>query len=127
MPVRSLTSPVLRWPTRAAVEASARAWAQREAALRPDLLRVGMFGSYARGTAGVGSDLDLLVVVRESAVPFARRAADWDLTSLPVPAELLVYTWAEWVALEQGATRFAATLAREAVWLVGRPGVPDGG
>jgi hypothetical protein len=37
-----------------------------------------------------------VAVVRESDQPFERRAADWDLTSLPVPAEVLVYAEGEW-------------------------------
>lgn len=43
----------------------------------------------ARGDAGVGSDLDLEAVVEQSALPFERRAVEWDLQSLPVPGDLL--------------------------------------
>jgi hypothetical protein len=39
---------------------------------------------------------------------------EWDTTGLPVPADLLVYTWEEWQAL---VGRFRDTLEREAVWL----------
>ena len=52
MPVRSLTSSVLKWPDRARVERELRAWADRERERRPELLRLGYFGSYARGDAG---------------------------------------------------------------------------
>jgi predicted nucleotidyltransferase len=63
---------------------------------------VGYFGSYARGDWGVGSDLDLVVIVEASAEPFERRA---------VPVDLLVYTRAEWTRL--------ASRPRDVVWLVG--------
>jgi predicted nucleotidyltransferase len=86
--------------------------------VRPDLIGLAVFGSYARGDAGVGSDLDLLAVVREATLPFARRAAQWDLTALPVPAEILVYTEAEWTRLRAAETRFARTLRNELVWLL---------
>lgn len=117
MPVRSSTSSVLRWPEPSTVVAAARAWAERERGQRPELVKLGVFGSYARGDAGVGSDLDLVAVVRETAVPFERRAAAWDLNPLPVPAEILVYTVAEWAVLHQRGDRFARMLASEAVWL----------
>jgi len=92
-------------------------WAVREAARHPGLLRLGYFGSYARGEAGVGSDLDLIAVVESSPEPFERRALAWDLNTLPVPAELLVYTRLEWERLQQQGGRFARTLKEEARWL----------
>jgi predicted nucleotidyltransferase len=104
------------------VEAAARAFARAEAARRPGLLRLGYFGSYARGDAGVGSDLDLVAVVEASALPFERRPVEWDLAGLPVPAEILVYTRAEWAAMEARGDRFARTLRAETVWLLDRGG-----
>ncbi|MEW5717558.1 MAG: nucleotidyltransferase domain-containing protein [Chloroflexota bacterium] len=80
--------------------------------------RIGYFGSYARGDWGVGSDLDLIVIVDDSAQPFERRARDWDTTELPVPTDVLVYTWQEWESLRQ--KRFRQTLANEAVWIYDR-------
>lgn len=117
MPVRSLTSSVLRWPDRKAVEKGVVDWAAREAPRHPGLVRLGYFGSYARGDAGVGSDLDLIAVVERSPEPFERRALSWEIGSLPVPAELLVYTLQEWDDLQQRGGRFPQTLQREARWL----------
>jgi predicted nucleotidyltransferase len=108
---------VLKWPDAAAVEQALRGWAQREWRARPELVRLGVFGSYARGDAGVGSDLDLVAVVRASSEPFARRGVAWDLTSLPVPAEILVYTDQEWQAMQRRGGRFAEVIARETRWI----------
>ena len=117
MPVRSLRTSVFRWPDRREVGRKVAEWAVREAARHPGLLRLGYFGSYARGEAGVGSDLDLIAVVESSSEPFERRALAWDLNTLPVPAELLVYTRLEWERLQQQGGRFARTLKEEARWL----------
>ena len=117
MPVRSLTSSVLKWPDRAAVDVAARRWAEQQVGLHPELQRLGYFGSYARGDWGVGSDLDLIAVVIQSDLPFEERPLGWDLTPLPVPAEILVYTQVEWRRLEQEGGRFAATIRAEVVWL----------
>jgi hypothetical protein len=38
--------------------------------------------------------------------------------SLPVPAEVLIYTDSEWKALQASASRFAKQLAREVVWVL---------
>lgn len=115
MPVRSLNSPVLKWPGRAAVDAAVRALAARLAPLHPELERFGYFGSYARGDAGPGSDIDLVALVDRSGRAFRERALDFDIRGMPVPAELLVYTADEWRAEHAGA--FVRGIEREAVWV----------
>jgi predicted nucleotidyltransferase len=77
---------------------------------------VGYFGSYARGDWGVGSDLDMVIVVEESTQPFERRAIEWDLTSLPVPADVMVYTLAEWQS-SRSQSKFFQMLQEETVWV----------
>jgi predicted nucleotidyltransferase len=118
LPVRSLSSSVFTWPDQSTVVRALNDWAERAVDARPDLLRVGYFGSYARGDWGVGSDLDVIIVVRESSTPLIRRAAEWDLTRLPVPADVLVYTESEWRSLAESGIRFARVARDEVVWLI---------
>ncbi len=66
------------------------AWARLAGERHPELERVAYFGSYARDDWGIGSDLDVLLVLSEAHAPFIERAAAWDLLSLPVPVDLLV-------------------------------------
>jgi uncharacterized protein len=117
MPVRSLRSSVLVWPDRAQVTRAARSWAGAASSQHPGVVRIGYFGSYARDHAGVGSDLDLVAIVRDSEEPFVQRGAAWPVEQLPVPADLLVYTQEEWDCLTAGNTRFARVLRDEVVWL----------
>jgi hypothetical protein len=70
----------------------------------------------------VGSDLDLVMIVEGSDEPFEHRAAHWDLSSLPVPTQMIVYTAREWLALQKTGSRFARTLAEQTVWVFGRDG-----
>lgn len=56
MPVRSSTSSVLKWPDAESVRRALVAWVAEEAPRHPGLLRLGYFGSYARGDWGVGSN-----------------------------------------------------------------------
>ena len=119
MPVRLLNSFVLKWPNARTVDEAVRRWAEKVAQQRQDVIRIGYFGSYARGDWGVGSDLDLVIVVENSDQPFERRPAKWDVMELPVPADVLVYTKEEWQSLSQRG-RFYQTVMREAIWVYGR-------
>lgn len=104
-------------PDRSPVEQVLRDWAAEERARHPQPVRLGYFGSYARGDWGVGSDLDVLVIVQDSALPFQARAADWAFERLPVSTDLLVDTEREWDDLRRSGSRFAATLANEVIWV----------
>jgi predicted nucleotidyltransferase len=98
------------------VDQEARRWAERAAADRKDVLRIGYFGSYARGDWGVGSDLDVVVVLERSEQPFERRGAEWDTVGLPVPADVLIYTQEEWDRFGQ-RRQFHQTVTQETVWV----------
>ena len=93
-----------------------RLWTAEQFRVQPNIIRLGYFGSYARGDWGVGSDLDLIAIVNETSQPFERRALQWDLKGLPVPAEIIVYTLSEWEDLQKRDTKFARMLKRETVW-----------
>ncbi len=117
MPVRSLNSRVFRWPHKNRVDEAVRLWASALAEQHAGVVGIGYFGSYARGDWGVGSDLDLVVIMDTSAEPFAERARSWDLHGLPVHADLLIYTSDEWQELRSRGGRFARTLEQETVWV----------
>lgn len=119
MPATSSTSSVKRWPTPEEVLAALREWATVQAAVRPDLIALGYFGSHARGDTGFGSDLDVVAVVRDSAVPRLERNGDWPYELLPVPADLLVYTLEEWERMRGRGGRFARMMDEETVWVIG--------
>jgi predicted nucleotidyltransferase len=123
MPVRSSSSSVLIWPDQEMVEQAAREWAEAAIAAHPELVRLGYFGSYARGDWGVGSDLDLIAVVAEAWETFERRGLTFDLLSVPVPAEILVYTQTELDRLRRDSGRFARMVDEEVVWLYERKAV----
>ncbi len=95
-------------------------WVAKVVEHRPDVIRIGCFGSYARGDWGVGSDLDLIVIVENSSQPFEMRPGDFDAQQLPVPTDLLVYTREEWQSL-RSQSKFLQTMEREAVWIYSRP------
>lgn len=120
MPVRSLNSSVIRWPDLQSVDQAVRDWVDQQVQHSTDILRVGYFGSYARGDWGVSSDLDVILIVKHSDQPFWRRALKWDVLHLPVPVDLLVYTQEEWQNLIKQGGRFPHTVEKEAIWIFQR-------
>lgn len=117
MPVTSSTSSVKRWPNAETVIAALEVWGAEAARRRDDLIALGYFGSYARGDAGFGSDLDLLMIVETDPRPFMERNIGVRTQTLPVPVDLLIYTVTEWEDLLAADGRFARTLSAEARWL----------
>ena len=117
MPVRSLTQSLLRWPEPEQVLAQVRDWAVRIAADHPGLERVGVFGSYGRGEAGVGSDLDLLLIDADARGSQQRRLPLWPLEELPLSCDALVLTPSEHATLLASGTAMAAALGRDSRWL----------
>jgi uncharacterized protein len=122
MPVTSSRSSIKRWPSAERVHHASEAWAQQLVAANPAVVAVGCFGSYARGEAGVGSDIDLLVVRRDDTpIPHLLGA---DVDALPVPTDILHYTEAELAALLERGGRMARVVRDEALWFVGGPRIP---
>jgi UTP:GlnB (protein PII) uridylyltransferase len=117
MPVRSLTQSLLRWPEPELILAQVAAWAAAVAADHPGLVRVGVFGSYGRGDAGVGSDLDLLLIDRQAAGPQHQRLLTWPLADLPLSCDALVLTPQEHEDLMAGGSAMACALLNECRWL----------
>ena len=121
MPVPSLNGSVRRWPAAAEVLEQAERWAALQRSAHPDLMAVGVFGSYGRGTAGVGSDLDLLLILQRCDEPIWERLRRWDTRSLPLACDLIVYSLTEWRSLPQWNPRLAQALRNDTRWLGDQP------
>ncbi len=81
--------------------------------LQPE--RIYLFGSQARGEAGAGSDIDLLVVLSHSDLPRHKREAHsynllWGMTQ---SVDVIVLTQAEFERSSQVTTSLASTVLRE--------------
>ena len=120
MPARSSITSVWDWPTPDEVLCALEGWATAQAALRPELVALGYFGSHARGDTGFGSDLDVVAIVERSEHARLERNRDWPYERLPVPADLLVYTVEEWERMIRRGGRFARMMDEEAVWVLGK-------
>ncbi len=118
MPVRLLSSSVKKWPSAEEVFEAFRHWANGQTANRRDIKRIGCFGSIVNGKWGVGSDLDIIIVLSECNLLFTYRSKEWDITSLPVDADVVVLTDHE--IENHKSRRFREMLEREVRWIVGK-------
>ncbi|MFM7548024.1 MAG: nucleotidyltransferase domain-containing protein [Cyanobacteriota bacterium] len=78
---------------------------------------MGVFGSYGRGEAGVGSDLDQLLIDGRASGPQRGRLLLWPLAELPLSCDALVLTPAEYADLLAGGSAMAQALQRDCRWL----------
>ncbi|MBN2383649.1 nucleotidyltransferase domain-containing protein [bacterium] len=124
MPVRSLNSAVLTWPDREVVLKAFQTWI-RKYEHNPDIIRIGYYGSYARGDWGVGSDLDVLVLVEYSRVRLYERSRAFDLTELPVPADIIIYTLSEWDSMARAGQLFWRKVSAEIIWTFSKTVSPE--
>ena len=118
MPVRSLTQSVWRWPTPEQVLQQVQAWAVEQKKSAPGLQQVGVFGSYGRGSAGFGSDLDLLIVDLDARGGQIDRLQRWPFEQLPLSCDALVLTPMELTARLTDGSRMAAELQRDLRWML---------
>jgi uncharacterized protein len=107
-------------------------WLDREAALQaatdaalglaerfPEIEAILLFGSLARGDATPASDVDLLIILSSSDLPFLDRIPRYTPVIAPLGVEALPYTWAEFRRMrEEGNPLIAAALA-DGHWLYG--------
>ena len=98
--------------------AEAQLWAHDLKVLRTALAKVGVFGSCERGHAGVGSDLDLLLVDGAATGPQQQRLLTWPLEHLPLSCDALVLTPTELQELLASGSRMAIELQRDLRWLL---------
>jgi hypothetical protein len=60
---------------------------------REEVLAVVLFGSFARGGFGVGSDVDLLLILRESPLPFPDRIPLYRPVDFPIDVDVFPTPW----------------------------------
>ncbi|OGO40459.1 MAG: hypothetical protein A2Z04_06095 [Chloroflexi bacterium RBG_16_57_9] len=86
----------------------------------PEIEKVILFGSLARGDAVPGSDADLLLILRESHIPFLERGVLYQPEYVGLGVDVFAYTRAELDAMLAGGNTFVAQALREGIVLIGR-------
>lgn len=84
---------------------------------RAEVEKVGLFGSYATDTFGPASDVDLVIILKESSKVFLDRIPDYVPEHLTVSCDVFPYTAAEIDKMKQEGNRWIRHVLEEAVWL----------
>jgi len=96
--------------------AEIREWLDRQKPEHPEMIAAGLFGSYARGDYAPGSDIDLLIIVSASKEPrWFMRSSSFQTETLPLGADVFVYTQAERDQMEKTHPWFQHVLS-ETIW-----------
>lgn len=100
------------------VVAAARQWAEDLRRERPEVVRVGYFGSYAQDRYVPGSDLDVLIELSHSDKGrWVDRVVDYRPSGLPVPVDIFPYTTPELAEMHRNRFEFLQTILNQIVWL----------
>jgi predicted nucleotidyltransferase len=84
---------------------------------RPEVEKVGLFGSYATDTFGPASDVDVLVILRESFRRFPDSIPDYMPENLSVSCDVFPYTEEEIKKMKQDGNPWIRHVLKEAIWL----------
>lgn len=118
MPSRSSSSVRHDAAPKEQVVDAARTWAGQLMRERPEVVRVGYFGSYARGDYVPGSDLDVLIELSASDQDrWVDRVADYRPAGQAVPVDVFPYTTAELDEMRRSRHEFLQTILDEIAWL----------
>ena len=93
----------------------ARKTARQIADRNPEVLRIFLFGSFAREDYGTRSDLDLLIVLQKSDEAAPERINRFLAYAPAYPTDMLVYTDEELRARLSGGDAFLARALRESI------------
>lgn len=83
----------------------------------PEVEKVGFFGSYATNTFGPASDVDLLIILRESDKRFLDRIPDYIPENLSVACDVFPYTVKEMEKMRKDGNAWIRHVFVEVVWL----------
>lgn len=118
MPRRSSPSVKVTYFDKDLVWRSLRRFVAELAESHPEVQRVLLFGSLARGDAVPGSDVDLLLVLATSDEPFLDRIPRYTPSRFPAPVEVFPYTEGELEALLEQGNRFIRRALSEGICLL---------
>ncbi|MCX7924493.1 MAG: nucleotidyltransferase domain-containing protein [Fimbriimonadales bacterium] len=113
----SYGSVTVYWLDREAAKQQAKRAAEKLAQARPEVIAVYLFGSLAKNKAGPRSDVDILVVLRETDIPvwFKRQSVycEYFDEEIELPTELFCFTLEELPrkAVARHALQYAELLA----------------
>ncbi len=117
MPKKSSNSVKVVFADKANVLRQLKDYAKSLKRTNPEVEQVGYFGSYANDTYGPASDVDLLIILRQSDKRFLDRIPDFLPDNLSVCCDVFPYTSEEIEKMKQDGNPWICHVLKEVVWL----------
>ena len=117
MPEKSLNSVKVVFADKDKVLRQLKDYARKLKRSRPEVEKVGLFGSYATEAFGPASDVDLLIILRKSSKRFLDRIPDFIPDELCVSCDCFPYTSEEIEKMKQQCNPWIRHVLKEVVWL----------
>lgn len=114
---RSSNSVKVVFANKEKVLSEVRDYARQLKGSRPEVEKVGLFGSYATDTFGPASDVDLLIILHRSSKHFLDRIPDYVPENLSVGCDVFPYTRQEIERMQQEGSPWLQHILKEAIWL----------
>lgn len=86
----------------------------------PEIEKICLFGSFARNEAVPGSDVDILVVLASSDLPFRDRMGKYMPSSFPVGIDIFPYTRTEIETMLKAGNHFLKSATQDSILLFAR-------
>jgi predicted nucleotidyltransferase len=117
MPKKSSNSVKVVFADKAKVLRQLKEYSENITRAHPEVERVGYFGSYANETYGPASDVDILIILRQSDKRFLERIPDFIPDNLSVSCDCFPYTSEEIERMKQDDNPWIFHVLKEVVWL----------
>ena len=115
MAMRSFPSVKITYFDKQAVWEALREYLEQVERGRPEVEKVILFGSFLRGESVPGSDIDLLIILRESSIPFLERIPEYTPLHFPIGADVFPYTEQELEEMKQQGNFFLRKVLEEGI------------
>ena len=103
MQTRSSDSVKIRYLDKPGIKKAIERLAEELPQRHPEIEKIYLFGSFARDEAVPGSDVDILIVLTDSCLPFRDRIMKYMPSSFPVGIDVFPYTrWEMETMISQG-------------------------
>ena len=116
MPEKSSNSVKVVFADKTKVLRQLTEYAEKVKRTRPEVERIALFGSYATDKFGPASDVDLLIILRESSKRFLDRIPDYLPDNLSVSCDVFPYTNDEIERMKQQNTLWIRRLLTGVIW-----------
>ena len=86
----------------------------------PEIVKILLFGSFAKGNFLPESDIDILLIVEETDIPFLERKESFRsfFNDIPFDINILIYTKSEIYLMHENGNLFIKDITKEAIDLI---------